>query len=35
MGASATWLVMDFAYCGNTVMSPRVLAATQLNGFLV
>ncbi len=27
VGASATWFVMDFAYYGNTVSTPLVLAA--------
>lgn len=29
LGASAAWFLMDFAYYGNTVSSPKVLAALQ------
>ncbi len=29
IGASVAWFVMDFAYYGNTVSSPKVLAAIQ------
>jgi MFS family permease len=35
IGASAAWFLMDFAYYGNTVSSPRVLAAIQPNQSLI
>jgi MFS transporter, PHS family, inorganic phosphate transporter len=35
IGASAAWFPMDFAYYGNTVSSPRVLAAIQPNECLI
>jgi MFS transporter, PHS family, inorganic phosphate transporter len=35
VGASAAWFLMDFAYYGNTVSSPRVLAAIEPNDSLV
>ena len=34
IGASAAWFVMDFAYYGNTVSSPAVLAAISPNDSL-
>ena len=35
IGASAAWFLMDFAYYGNTVSSPRVLAAISPNDSLI
>jgi MFS transporter, PHS family, inorganic phosphate transporter len=35
IGASAAWFLMDFAYYGNTVSSPRVLAAIEPNDSLL
>jgi PHS family inorganic phosphate transporter-like MFS transporter len=35
IGASAAWFVMDFAYYGNTVSSPKVLAAITPNDALI
>ena len=35
IGASATWFLMDFAYYGNTVSSPKVLAAISPSGALI
>jgi MFS family permease len=35
IGASAAWFVMDFAYYGNTVSSPKVLAAIIPNDALI
>ena len=35
IGASVAWFVMDFAYYGNTVSSPRVLAAITPDDTLV
>jgi MFS family permease len=35
IGASAAWFLMDFAYYGNTVSSPRVLAAIQPDQALI
>jgi MFS transporter, PHS family, inorganic phosphate transporter len=34
-GASAAWFLMDFAYYGNTVSSPKVLAAIAPNDALI
>jgi MFS transporter, PHS family, inorganic phosphate transporter len=35
IGASAAWFAMDFAYYGNTVSSPKVLAAIQPHDTLI
>jgi PHS family inorganic phosphate transporter-like MFS transporter len=35
LGASIAWFVMDFAYYGNTVSSPKVLAAIQPDSSLL
>ena len=35
IGASAAWFLMDFAYYGNTVSSPKVLAALQPDDTLI
>jgi MFS transporter, PHS family, inorganic phosphate transporter len=35
IGASAAWFLMDFAYYGNTVSSPKVLAAIQPDNSLL
>jgi MFS transporter, PHS family, inorganic phosphate transporter len=35
IGASAAWFLLDFAYYGNTVSSPKVLAAIQPNQSLL
>ena len=35
LGTSLAWFLMDFAYYGNTVSSPRVLAAIQPNQALI
>jgi MFS transporter, PHS family, inorganic phosphate transporter len=35
IGASAAWFLMDFAYYGNTVSSPKVLAAISPNEALI
>jgi MFS family permease len=35
IGASAAWFLMDFAYYGNTVSSPKVLAALRPNESLI
>ena len=35
IGASAAWFLMDFAYYGNTVSSPRVLAAISPSDSLI
>jgi MFS family permease len=35
IGASAAWFLMDFAYYGNTVSSPKVLAAISPDSALI
>ena len=35
IGASAAWFLMDFAYYGNTVSSPKVLAAVSPDDALI
>jgi MFS family permease len=35
IGASAAWFLMDFAYYGNTVSSPKVLATVSPNDSLI
>jgi MFS family permease len=35
IGASAAWFLMDFAYYGNTVSSPKVLAAISPNDAMI